>query len=111
MDVTTTLKPGDMGTKHLVREYGERLVCVRYRYDGDRHKRFKTVELIVDRPVKATAALRPDAEPVAVRLPYDDGATRELMKRHGGRWDPQTRLWWLGALTVRMLGFERYLTR
>jgi hypothetical protein len=26
------LKPGQKGTKHLVEQYGDRLVCVRYRY-------------------------------------------------------------------------------
>jgi hypothetical protein len=43
-----TLQPGRPGTKRLVDEYGERLVCVRYRYDDARHRRLKTVELIVE---------------------------------------------------------------
>ena len=30
------LKPGQKGTKHLVAQYGDRLVCVRYRYDAAR---------------------------------------------------------------------------
>ena len=30
------LKPGQRGTKKLCAEYGERLVCVRYRYDEKR---------------------------------------------------------------------------
>ncbi len=42
------LKPGQKGTKKLVEEYGDRLVCVRYRYDEEQEKRFKTVELVVD---------------------------------------------------------------
>lgn len=42
------LKPGQRGTKKLLNQYGEQLVCVRYRYDAERKKRFKTVELIVD---------------------------------------------------------------
>jgi hypothetical protein len=41
------LKPGQKGTKQLFAQYGERLICVRYRYDAQRKKRFKTVELIV----------------------------------------------------------------
>jgi hypothetical protein len=41
------LKPGQKGTKQLLTQYGDRLVCVRYRYDAQRKKRFKTVELIV----------------------------------------------------------------
>ena len=42
------LKPGQRGTKKLCAEYGERLLCVRYRYDEERRKRPKTVELEVD---------------------------------------------------------------
>jgi hypothetical protein len=41
------LEPGQKGTKHLVAQYGDRLVCVRYRYDAARKKRIKTVELVV----------------------------------------------------------------
>ena len=43
-----TLKPGQRGTKKLCAEYGERLLYVRYRYDEERRKRFKIVELFVD---------------------------------------------------------------
>jgi hypothetical protein len=48
MRVRLTLKPGQRGTKQFVEEYGDRLVCVRYRYDDKLRKRYKTVELIVD---------------------------------------------------------------
>ena len=33
MDVKATLLPGTNGTKSLLKQYGEQLVCVRYRYD------------------------------------------------------------------------------
>ena len=42
MDVKATLLPGANGTKALLREYGDQLVCVRYRYDNKKHKRYKT---------------------------------------------------------------------
>ena len=47
MEIRTVRKSGERGTQRLVAEYGERLVCVRYRYDLARNKRYKTVELIV----------------------------------------------------------------
>ena len=47
-EVRTTLAPGQNGTKRLLRQYGDQLVCVRYRYDKLRGKRLKTVELIID---------------------------------------------------------------
>jgi hypothetical protein len=43
-----TLRPGQRGTKQLQAQYGDRLLCVRYRYDVQRHTRVKTVELIIE---------------------------------------------------------------
>jgi len=48
MEVKATIKPGQNGTKRYTRQYGDQLVCVRYRYDKSRKKRLTTVELIVD---------------------------------------------------------------
>jgi hypothetical protein len=48
MKVKSTLAPGRKGTKQLTEQYGDQLVCVRYRYDEAKQKRYKTVELIVD---------------------------------------------------------------
>ena len=45
--VRLNLKPGQKGTKQLLAQYGDRLVCVRYRYDAYRKKRLKTVEILV----------------------------------------------------------------
>ena len=48
METRVTLKPGSNGTKKLVTQYGERLVCVRYRYDAVAQLRYKTVELVIE---------------------------------------------------------------
>ncbi len=42
------LKPGQRGTKKLHELYGDRLVCVRYRYDAQNGRRLKTIEIIVE---------------------------------------------------------------
>jgi hypothetical protein len=47
MRTRLTVKPGHPGARHLTQIYGERLVCVRFRYDPARGRRIKTVELIV----------------------------------------------------------------
>jgi hypothetical protein len=47
MHTSTTIRPGQRGAKKSMAQYGDRLVCVRYRQDEQRKKRFKTVELIV----------------------------------------------------------------
>ena len=42
------LNPGQKGTKKLHQKYGDQLVCIRYRYDPEQKKRYKTVELIIE---------------------------------------------------------------
>ncbi len=48
MEITKTIQPGEMGSKQLFQQYGDRLVCVRYRIDRNLKRRYKTVELIVE---------------------------------------------------------------
>jgi hypothetical protein len=80
------LKPGQKGTKHLVEQYGDRLVCVRYRYDAARKKRIKTVELVV-----AESDWEPRFAPdeiVALRVAFTDVATRKRVKQASRAWNP-----------------------
>ena len=48
MQVKSKLLTGENGTKELLKQYGEQLVCVRYCYDQKRRKRYKIVAFIVD---------------------------------------------------------------
>ena len=48
MRTRLTLAPGHRGAKQLLARYGDQLICVRYRYDEQLMKRFKTVELIIE---------------------------------------------------------------
>jgi hypothetical protein len=41
-------RPGQHSAKDLVAQYSEQLICVRYRYNPIREKRYKTVELILE---------------------------------------------------------------
>jgi hypothetical protein len=103
--VRLNLRPGQKGTKQLLTQYGDRLVCVRYRYDAERTKRLKTVELIVAEhdwhPTRPRFA--PD-QVVAVRVAFADVEVRQKMKRAGGRWDPARRTWLLLYERVVALG-------
>ena len=49
------LKPGQKGTKQLLAQYGDRLVCVRYRYDAQRKKRFKMLDAGIQQQMLACA--------------------------------------------------------
>ena len=48
MTTRLKLKPGSKGTKKLLQQYGDALVCVRYRYDAVSQKRIKTAEIIIE---------------------------------------------------------------
>lgn len=88
------LKPGQNGTKRLVEEYGDRLVCVRYRFDATRGVRIKTVELFVDERPLTRPRFRDD-DLVPVRVGYDETALREELRRLRGRWDGERKLWYV----------------
>jgi hypothetical protein len=88
------LKPGQKGTKQLLAQYGDRLICVRYRYDAQRKKRFKTVELLVAE--RDWEPPRPRFAPdqiVGLRVAFADVAVRGRVKQAGGTWNPERRVW------------------
>ena len=96
-----TLMPGANGTKKLVERYGERLVCVRYRYDRGRGTRIKTVELIEEEtPWQPAAAL------YLVQIAWDETLLRERIKAAGGRWNASRKVWIVSGPTVRELSLQ-----
>lgn len=93
MKVHSHLKPGQNGTKRLVEQFGDKLICVRYRYDEIRQVRMKTVEIIVDeRPCKPSMPYR-DKDVVEVMVPFAKRAIRNKLKEAGGRWFPEEKIW------------------
>ena len=100
-----TLQPGRPGTKRLLDEYGDRLVCVRYRYDDVLHRRLKTVELVVeDVPWHAR-----ETQTVDIYVEHFDHALREEVQENGGCWEPATRTWRLPYDAVQALGLEGHI--
>jgi len=76
-------------------QFGDKLLCVRYRYDEIRQVRMKTVEIIVEeRPCKPPLRYR-DQDIVAVMVPYTMKALRDRLKAAGGRWNPEKQLWFV----------------
>ncbi len=107
METRLSLAPGQNGTKKLLARYGERLVCVRYRYDAARKVRHKTVELIVETTPwspRQRSSRREPHDMVAVRIEYSETALRERIKTAGGIW--RQRLWEVDWKTVRELGLQ-----
>jgi len=90
------LKPGRKGTKQLLAQYGDRLICVRYRYDAQRKKRFKTVELLVtERDWEPPPPRFGHDQIVGLRVAFADVAVRDRVKQAGGTWNPERRVWQL----------------
>ena len=90
------LKPGQKGTNQLLAQYGDRLICVRYRYDAQRKKRLKTVELLVDeRDWEPPHVPFAHDQIVGLRVALADVAVRDRVKQAGGTWDPERRVWQL----------------
>jgi hypothetical protein len=104
------LKPGQNGTKALVKKYGDALVCVRYRYDEASHTRIKTVELIEEKKV---LPIRPqktkDEALVPVQIAYDDLHLGEIARTLGGRWDPDVKLWYLSSRKIKGTELETHI--
>jgi len=79
--VGSTMRPGDRGTAKLVRDWGDRVVAVRYRYSNSPPTRFTTIELVV-----ASAPWTPTASrSVLVEVRSWEGDLREKIRAAGGR--------------------------
>lgn len=101
------LKPGQKGTKQLLAQYGDRLICVRYRYDAQRKKRMKTVELLVaERDWQPPRPRFAHDQMVGLRVAFADVAVRDRVKQAGGTWNAERRVWELRYDRVVALGLN-----
>ena len=91
------------GAQRWLRQYGERLVCVRYRDCTDGDERLVTVELVVDRRPRTAQS----KEPVAVRIGREEIALRQQVKAAGAQFDWSQRLWLMPRGAVVRLGLQR----
>ena len=105
MQIRLTLKPGQKGTKKLLKRYGDQLVCVRYRYDPQTKKRYKTVELIVEEVDWEIKSPLPDAKTkVLIRVNWGETGVGIKVKQAGGVWDPEKKVWEIEYGQVERLG-------
>lgn len=105
MRTRLTLKPGQAGTKQSVEEYGDRLVCVRYRYDAAKRKRYKTVELIVEEQAWTPQSAAPSPEAlVSVVIGKTENGLQQRIREVGGRWNGVRGVWELRYADVVALG-------
>ena len=89
-----TLHPDQDGAGQLRDRYGERLVCIRYRYDETKKQRWKTVELIVEEwPWAAPLPRRKKEDIVLVKVAFHERELRQHIKEGGGVWNPDQQAW------------------
>ncbi len=125
MRVRLVRRPGQHGTREYTEQYGDRLICVRYRYDATAGRRYKTIEIIVDEapwapppaagpaPQPAGAPQRPEPRQLRpdtlVGIQGRQGDQR--LRQAGGVWRWDLQLWLLSyaqavslCLTDRIVG-------
>ncbi len=103
MHTSTTVQPGHRGAKKFLAQYGDRLVCVRYRSDEQRRTRFKTVELIVEEwPWPPPPPRRTADSVVLAKVGFAERVLRQHVKGAGGVWHPDQQAW--------ALRYERAIT-
>jgi hypothetical protein len=112
MKANTHLKPGQKDTKRLLEQYGDKLLCVRYRYDETRQVRIKTVEIIVSETPCISSLRYRDQDIVNVTVPFAKTALRDRLKTAGGRWNPDEKLWqvYFGAIKGNIELTERIVS-
>lgn len=105
MKTRLVLKPGQRGTKRLVDQYGENLVCVRYRYDEQRKKRIKTVELAIEE-VSWEPEINHHAEnpTVGVRVGPEEKDVQNELRKAGGVWNRRDRFWEIDLKSAEQMG-------
>ncbi|KPA19538.1 hypothetical protein MHK_000247 [Candidatus Magnetomorum sp. HK-1] len=111
MRIRLNLKPGQKGTKKLCNKYGDTLVCVRYRYDEIKKKRYKTVELIieetdweppVENKIDHKTIVKIKTAPKEIRL-------RNQIKDAGGKWNNKNKVWEIEYGKAVQMGMENRL--
>lgn len=112
MTTRLKLKPGQKGTKKLLVEHGDALVCVRYRYDEASGTRIKTVELIVEKMAWRPATRKfKDDDLVPVRIGFDETNLKKAANEAKGRWNPEVKIWFIRYGRVRGTELEKQWRR
>ena len=85
MNKIRTLKPGQPGTKNLYDFYGDKLLCVRYRYNYEKMECIKTVELVIEtKKMKIRKFKHHPKKIVNIIVRYGEAHLGRLVRQAGG---------------------------
>ena len=100
MKVQQKLSTGMPGTKKYLERYGEKLLCVRYRYDEKTQEQVTTIECEVNRKLypKLNAEVQRKlyshpSRHVLEKVEYHEEELRRKIKMNGGIWIKDKRMW------------------
>jgi hypothetical protein len=105
MKTLRTLKPGQKGTKRFLEKYQEQLVCVRYKCDEFKQKKYTTIELIAEE----SNWLPTHLIEVPVQIAFKEKDLRAKARSLGGRWDPEHKCWFIPYGNLKKAGLENRL--
>jgi hypothetical protein len=101
------VQPGQAGTGKLLAQYGEKLVCVRYRYDAANKRRIKTAELVIEEaPWEPPPPKIPLNKIMHLRIKYGEVALGKQVRAAGGTWNRGIQAWELPYQEVLKLGLS-----
>jgi len=88
------LKPGQKGTMKLAALYGDALFCVRYRYDVEKCRKMKTIEIIVSESDWTPPSPKYKASDlVPLRIGIKETTLQDQARAIGGEWDSKQQVW------------------
>jgi len=103
-----TIYPGAPGSKKWLKLYGDKLLCVRYKYDEQNKKRITTIELVADeqewRPNKTFI---PQNKIVHLQINYGEIDLARKVKSMGGKWNKGKKVWEIAYRYVQALGLVK----
>ena len=107
MKTIKKINPGKKGTKRLVEQYGDNLVCVRYRHDYERQRKIKTIELIIDeKPLNNKPSKIPMNKIMQLHVKYGEVHIGKLIRSADGCWNRNKKVWELPYREVLALGLQ-----
>jgi hypothetical protein len=100
---------GKPGTKRMVEKYGDKLVCIRYRYDLEKKIKYKTAEIIVDSGF--WDGVNEGKRKLNLRIGFEEYELREKVKAAGGNWNKEKKVWEIDRRAVNLLGLRERVVK
>lgn len=110
--VIKTIMAGQSGSKRWQTQFGDALLCVRYREDLATRRRYTTIEIVVDeRDMPPPQPRYAPTDTVAIRIALEEGELRGKVKAVGGQWDHKAKLWRVMYAQIQALALESRIVR